>query len=106
YWKYVARRRLTGEPRGSFPYAGSNWFERPLEERDAAWRADVALLDRTHRALLDAVGAVPSRALHRRTPGVQDTPFELIAGVAAHDLYHAGQIQLLKVLSRVGKVSV
>jgi hypothetical protein len=26
--------------------------------------------------------------------------FAIIAGIAAHDLYHAGQIQLLKKLSR------
>jgi hypothetical protein len=26
--------------------------------------------------------------------------FELIAGIAAHDLYHAGQIQILKRLAR------
>jgi len=26
YWKYVVRRRLTGEKRGSFPLAGSNFF--------------------------------------------------------------------------------
>src|SRR6185436_8272660 len=29
YWKYAARRRLTGEARVSFPIKGSNWFERP-----------------------------------------------------------------------------
>ena len=30
YWKYVVRRRLTGGKRGSFPLAGSNFFERPV----------------------------------------------------------------------------
>ena len=29
YWKYVVRRRLLGEKRGSFPLKGSNWFPRP-----------------------------------------------------------------------------
>ena len=29
YWKYAAWRRLTGEKRGSFARAGSNWFASP-----------------------------------------------------------------------------
>ena len=29
YWKYAARRRLTGEKRGAFPRKGSNWFPSP-----------------------------------------------------------------------------
>ena len=29
YWKYAVRRRVTGEKRGTFALAGSNWFPRP-----------------------------------------------------------------------------
>ena len=29
YWKYVVRRKLTGEKRGSFALPGSNWFSVP-----------------------------------------------------------------------------
>ena len=29
YWKYVARRRLRGAKRGSFPLKGSNWIPAP-----------------------------------------------------------------------------
>ena len=29
YWKYVVRRRLRGDLRGSFACEGSNWFVRP-----------------------------------------------------------------------------
>jgi len=38
YWKYVVRRRITGEKRGSFVLAGSNFFPRPLATTEAAWR--------------------------------------------------------------------
>ena len=44
YWKYVVRRRLLGEKRGSFPLKGSNWFVRPIEVSEKAWRKDLALL--------------------------------------------------------------
>src|SRR5512138_3423757 len=40
YWKYVVRRRLTGEKRGAFPLPGSNFFPRPVELSEAAWRKD------------------------------------------------------------------
>ena len=96
YWKYAARRRLTGGARQSFPLKGSNWFERPIETTQSAWRSDIALLDGMHRLLRAAIAKLPPATLHRQNGAGKDTNFSLIAGVAAHDLYHAGQIQLLK----------
>ena len=98
YWKYVVWRRLTGAARGSFPLDGSNFFERPLTRTDAAWRADLRLLDTAHRDLRAAVAAAPARTLNARLPGSKVTRLRLITGAAAHDVYHAGQIQLLKKL--------
>jgi hypothetical protein len=99
YWKYVVRRRLKGEPRGAFPLDGSNWFAR-RGVNETAWKQDIALLDRTHRALRSAIEGVPEDDLKRSSAGSSVTNFELIAGIAAHDLYHAGQIQLIKRLLR------
>jgi uncharacterized damage-inducible protein DinB len=96
YWKYVVRRRLRGERRGSFALSGSNWFRRPLEPTAAAWRADLALLDDCHRSLHAAVAALAPRALRSRPRGSKVETLDLLLGIAAHDLYHAGQIQLLK----------
>jgi uncharacterized damage-inducible protein DinB len=98
YWKYAAWRRLTGAARGTFPLEGSNFFERPVERTAAAWRADLRLLDRMHRDLRAAVAATAPRDLEARLPGSEVTRLRLITGVAAHDIYHAGQIQLLKKL--------
>jgi hypothetical protein len=99
YWKYIVCRRLTGAVRGSFPLKGSNWFERPQAVSDSAWRTDLALLDDMHRRLRDAVVRVSPQQLHRKSARSKDNSFSLITGAAAHDLYHAGQIQLLKALS-------
>jgi hypothetical protein len=97
YWKYATVRRLTGQKRGSFPLRGSNWFDRPTEASESAWRTDIRLLDETHRALRNAVARVPASRLSTPTKGSLDTSVTwLITGIAAHDLYHAGQIQLLK----------
>jgi hypothetical protein len=101
YWKYVAWRRLTGAARGSFAEDGSNWFARPTDASLAAWKADVAMLGDTHRVLRAVVAEVDPRDLDRAlAKGSRTTRRALIAGIAAHDIYHAGQIQLLKRLGR------
>lgn len=98
YWKYAVRRRLTGERKGSFGLVGSNWFERPAPgaASPASWKEDVTLLASSHRELRDAIARLDDSDLARTEPGSKVTNFELIAGIAAHDLYHAGQIQLIK----------
>jgi uncharacterized damage-inducible protein DinB len=96
YWKYAALRRLTGARRGSFPLKGSNWFARGGAVDERAWREDVALLGRMHGALRDAVAALRASDLARTPGGSTVSNFALLSGIAAHDLYHTGQIQLLK----------
>jgi hypothetical protein len=96
YWKYTALRRSIGAPRGSFPLKGSNWFDRRAGLSDRAWREDVALLEHTHRSLRAAVAELSPSDLTKTPQGSKVSNFALLSGVAAHDLYHAGQVQLLK----------
>ncbi len=102
YWKYAVWRRLTGATRGSFPLKGSNWYTRPRPgaRDDDAWAADVTLLVASHRRLREAVEALDPDALLQPMSKGAYTPAFLVRGVTAHDLYHAGQIQLLKRLWR------
>ncbi|MFZ5784920.1 MAG: DinB family protein [Acidobacteriota bacterium] len=94
YWKYAVRRQLTGEgARGSFPRRGSNWLPLPSPADAAAWKADLALLDEQHRLLRAAVTALDPGILGERRGA--HTLARLVAGIAAHDLYHAGQVRLL-----------
>lgn len=89
YWKYVGRRKLTGEKRGSFVLKGSNFFARPEAgaEEEAAWKAEVTTLVDEHREL---------RAVVSQIPAPSRAQAHIIRGIAAHDLYHAGQIRLLR----------
>jgi hypothetical protein len=87
YWKYVVRRKLTGEKRGSFALTGSNFFARPVENTEAAWKADVHILVAEHRQL---------RAVVSKLGKPSPAQAHFIRGAAAHDLYHAGQIRLLR----------
>jgi uncharacterized damage-inducible protein DinB len=98
YWKYIVRRRILSETKGSFPLKGSNWFKRPAdgEITDAAWKADVALLIETHKSLRAAVEQLSPKAIDVTPEGSTVSNLAIIMGIASHDLYHAGQIQLLK----------
>lgn len=91
YWKYVMRRRIEGEKRGSFALKGSNFFPRPEPNKlsEVAWAADRELLDREHRALAKTIDKLlkASRA---------EKFLPQLWGVAFHDVYHAGQIRLLR----------
>lgn len=95
YWKYAVRRRLTGEKRGSFPLKGSNLFPRDGAAALEAWAADRKLLLDEHRKLRAVVEAFSPSKLNARAAGARQTVYRLIAGVAAHDVYHTGQIRLL-----------
>jgi len=96
YWKYVVRRRLRGDPRGSFPLSGSNWFARPISPTEKAWRADRALLEQEHKKLRQAVGNLGHT-------GLRGVSWDVVFGVAFHDVYHAGQIRLLRRLRAKAK---
>ena len=96
YWKYAVRRMLTGEKRGAFAEKGSNWFARPVSPTERAWKSDLALLDAEHRRLRAAVAKLSRVALAGKRPGSKYRTDTLVYGVASHDVYHTGQIQMLK----------
>jgi uncharacterized damage-inducible protein DinB len=96
YWKYAVRRRLSGGKRGAFPWKGSNWFSLPIPLTDANWKAILETLDAEHDALYAVIEAYPEKKLMKKQAGSRFLPIEMIQGIAAHDVYHAGQIRLLK----------
>jgi uncharacterized damage-inducible protein DinB len=100
YWKYIVRRRILGEKKGSFPLKGSNWFRRPMERSAAAWKRDCVLLDQCHRNMLAAIRTLNDAALQRKPRGSKVSNDAILRGIASHDVYHAGQIQLIKRLIR------
>jgi hypothetical protein len=98
YWKYAVRRRLVGDAVGSFARKPSNWPLIPDDADQKAWKLDIRLLEGEHRLLRDTVRTLPPARLEERSPQGVWTNAEEIHGVAAHDLYHTGQIQLIKKL--------
>lgn len=97
-WKNEVRHRLAGQPageprEGDWPAVGEATAERWEEVRQQ--------LDLAHQLLVSAVKELPEQTLpvpinDRRGDGVAGTHYELLMGVLQHDLYHSGQIALLK----------
>ena len=99
-WKREVARRVGGAPAGE-PAAG-DWpaIGAPTEAR---WRAAVDDLGAAHRELISAAGALPEARLFEPTNDPRDRPlgtgvsyYVLLHGAVQHDVYHAGQIALLK----------
>jgi len=103
YWKYAVTQRLTGNKKQDFPEKGRNWFIRggsKLAKAEIAnlWKGDLALLARTHRGLCNAIAEIKEQDLMRPMRGSRQTAIRNIVGIAMHDIYHAGQIQMLRKL--------
>ncbi len=103
YWKYIVRRRLTRDKTISFPRRPSDWPSPPEEPTAKQLKADIMLLRDEHQLLREAIRGFPASQLNRRAPESQWTYAQHIHGIAAHDLHHTGQIQLLKRLIPSGR---
>jgi uncharacterized damage-inducible protein DinB len=87
----VVRTHVTGETAPD----EADW-PRLTETGEAVWRAAVDRLKATQRALREAVSKLPESRLHESVPGKSHSYWYELLGVVHHDLYHAGQISLLK----------
>jgi uncharacterized damage-inducible protein DinB len=98
-WKNEVRRRLSGAPaadpeEGDWPDAG--------EPTDRRWRDARERLQRAHESLAAAVRALPEQTLEAATndprcpPGTAVSYYVLLHGIVQHDVYHAGQVAIIK----------
>ncbi len=99
-WKNEIGRRLAGAPAGEPPEG--DWPTPPGDSADH-WRQAIDALDEAHRGLIAAVRQVPDARLlaptndpRNRETGEGVTFYVLLHGIVQHDIYHAGQIALLK----------
>ncbi|MSO18886.1 MAG: DinB family protein [Acidobacteria bacterium] len=95
-WKSIVRSRVLGEPAGEIP-ANVDW-PKPQGEGQVAWDAALARLERSQAELLDVLSGIEDARLAEPLAGTPWKFGDLAAGVVDHDVYHAGQIALLKKL--------
>ena len=92
-WDKAGLRRLDGE---KCQLKGTANFPRVPAATESAWREAVAMAKRTHDALVETVAALSGIRLRDRVPGKRYDFYHMLHGIAQHELYHAGQMAILK----------
>jgi uncharacterized damage-inducible protein DinB len=92
-WNEIVAERLLGRPPEVTPEYN---FPPVTRTTPAAWRATRRRLARSQARLRRTVARFPEARLGRRRPKVDYTWSVLIHGAIHHQLYHAGQIALLR----------
>ncbi len=92
-WDDAAVRRLAGN---KCQPSGTANFPLVPKPSEAVWRKAVAHARRTHDRLVRVVASLPDSRLRDRVPGKKYDFAFMLQGVAQHELYHAGQIAILK----------
>jgi uncharacterized damage-inducible protein DinB len=93
-WDKAGMVRLTGkkwQPTGT-----ANFPVVPHKATEAAWQKAIADTKRIHEKLVKTVAALPESRLRDRVPGKRYDFYHMLHGIAQHELYHAGQIAILK----------
>ncbi len=94
-WEDVGRRRLDGD-RAQIEISSPTDWPPPDDTSEAAWQQSKAALDRVHAALREAIARVPESRLDEPILEGMSTVYVTLHGVIQHDIYHAGQIAMLK----------
>ena len=96
-WERACLRRLNGDPAQLTDE--EDW--QPINDTsDAAWESTKQQLVNTHRELLDAIARVDESRLNdpiiTNSTASFSSVYVTLHGGVQHDLYHAGQIAILK----------
>jgi hypothetical protein len=86
YWKNVVIAKISGQ--SAWERKGSNWVKIPAPGSEKQWKEDMQMLLGLHRRLREVVG--------RKAAKLNEKEVWLVQGAAFHDIYHAGQIKLLR----------
>ena len=100
-WDGAVLRRLGGV---AVELSDAENFPRVTDAGEAAWRSALAQVRRVHEGLVAAIAGLSDSRLYEMVPGKQGahyTFYYTLHGVAQHELYHAGQIALLKKMGRL-----
>jgi uncharacterized damage-inducible protein DinB len=95
-WDGAVLRRLGGV---ALELSDAENFPSVPDLSDPGWRKALRELKQVHQELVDAVANLPDARLSELVPGKEGahyTFYYMLHGVVQHELYHAGQIALLK----------
>ena len=95
-WDGAALKRTRG---AAVDLSDEQNFPPVKDTSESAWRRAIEQGKRIHDELVQAVSAFPDARLAEQVPGKIESYynfFYLFSGIVQHELYHAGQIALLK----------
>lgn len=95
-WDGAVRRRMTGV---AVKLSAEKNFPPVTDTSAAAWAKTLAHVRQVHQELVEAVEKFPEKSLNKQVPGKKGVHYNfyyMLQGVVQHELYHAGQIALLK----------
>jgi uncharacterized damage-inducible protein DinB len=93
-WERVVHQRLQGETVANLP-TEQDWP--PVRDTsEAAWRQAVRDLEQANHDLHAAIAQSNEARLADMAPGKDHSVYVMLHGIIQHDLYHAGQIAVLK----------
>ena len=98
-WQDVVRHRLAGEKIGDLP-PELDWPS-VLDKSETAWRQAVEDLTQSKQKLHEVIVRLGDNRLGDPVPGKDYSVYVMLHGVIQHNLYHAGQIAILKKLASV-----
>ncbi len=99
YWNYAIRNKLIDGESGKFPRTPSNWSKVADNAGEKEWKVDKKLVAEEHKLLLEAIRNFNPKKLDKRVPkSIKWTYADLLMGAVTHNIYHTGQIILLKKL--------
>jgi DinB superfamily len=101
YWVYRVMQRIRKNPGVKFPIKGSNWFESPNTLTETEWKKQKKLLNNLHEELYILILDLNEKEFKNKSENEKEKINRLLIGIALHDVYHAGQIQLIKKLIKV-----
>ncbi len=93
-WERVGRRRI--EESAPIDVSDDEDWPQAEDTSDEAWKNTLDEVRRNHEALREAIRRLDDARLADIVPGTIYSVYFLLHGVIQHDLYHAGQISLLK----------
>ena len=92
-WDRAGLIRLSGK---KCQMKGAKNFPPVRTPTDAGWRATVNQVKGTHDELVKTVARLPESRLRDQVPGKRYDFYHMLHGIAQHELYHAGQMAILK----------
>ncbi|MEM9141886.1 MAG: DinB family protein [Bacteroidota bacterium] len=97
-WRFFVLKKLQGDVEYDLIIDGPNDWSEVHISGEGDWSALLAELRETQQGILDELSGETDEILERKVPGKPYTFGDVLPSLSQHDIYHLGQIAMLRVL--------